>query len=100
MNTKRIRLKEVEIHQVGSQDYLRLGHIDVPIIDIKFSYEESRFRSTLLIQHKDHSFKIVGFKSIWEQFRLSTYDHIEKCEDNAVYHLASRIDRIIQQSYP
>ena len=75
MNTKRIRLKEVEIHQVGSQDYLRLGHIDVPIIDIKFSYEESRFRSTLLIQHKDHSFKIVEFKSIWEQFRLSTYDH-------------------------
>jgi hypothetical protein len=52
---------------------------------IKVIYRESKLYSYLEIKTDDQTFIIKSFKSIWEHIRLSTYDVIEKREDNKVY---------------
>jgi hypothetical protein len=55
--------------------------------DLIFNYSESKLFSYLEIRVKDKCFQTRALKSIWEHLNLSTYDVIEKREDNKVYNL-------------
>jgi len=55
--------------------------------NVIFNYRESTFFSYLEIRVKDKYYQTRGLKSIWEHLNLSTYDVIEKREDNKVYNL-------------
>ncbi len=60
--------------------------VNVPSInDLSISYKESVFSSFLIFTTSNMTYVVKGYKSIWELLPISTYDHIEKCEDNKVY---------------
>jgi len=58
-------------------------------VDVK--YRESKLSSQLEIIANGNLFQVKGLKSIWEHFRISTYDVLEKREDNKIYDLYCRI---------
>ncbi len=80
-----IPLKAISIDDSNFQVKIKNERYDLE--DVIFNYSESRLFSYLEIRVKDKCFKTRGLKSIWEHLNLSTYDVIEKREDNKVYNL-------------
>ena len=63
----------------------------VDLKDLNVRYMESKFYSYLKLRTFEGKYIIKGLKLIWEIFRISTYDVIEKREDNRIYNLYCRI---------
>ncbi len=55
--------------------------------DYDFNYKESKIYGYLHISNNKNEYEIKKLKSIWELFNLSTYDYLEKVEDNHLYYL-------------
>jgi len=62
------------------------------INDAAIKYLESRLFSYLEITINDKTYFIKGLKSIWEHLNISTYDILEKSEDNKVFNLFCYLD--------
>lgn len=61
------------------------------IKDFSFEYKESKIFSYLIIENNNIKYKIKKIKSIWEYLKISTYDLLEKIEDNKLFFLFDRI---------
>jgi hypothetical protein len=59
----------------------------VDVNDCSFQYKESKFFSHLVINDGKVGIRLKRRKSIWELLNLSTYDELEKIEDNKLYYL-------------
>ena len=82
---KKISLNSISVDEKNSQ--IIIGNERFDLNKINATYRESKLFSYLEINTYVQTFLIKGFKSIWEHIRLSTYDVIEKREDNKVYNL-------------
>jgi hypothetical protein len=80
---KIISLKSISVDEKSSQIIIENKTFDLKEVDVKYS--ESKLFSYLEINADAEKFIIKGLKSVWEHLRLSTYDVIEKREDNKVY---------------
>ena len=63
----------------------------VDLKDLNVRYKESKLYSYLELSTAEDEYLMKGLKSIWELFRISTYDVIEKREDNRIFNLYCKI---------
>lgn len=82
---KKISLKRITIDYDHHQISIFNDRYDIESVMVKYS--ESSLFSYLEIKVQEKSYLIRGLKSIWEHLNLSTYDGMEKSEDNKVYDL-------------
>ena len=80
---KIILLKSISVDEKSSQIIIEDKRFELYEVDVK--YRESKFFSYVEIKADSETFLIKGLKSVWEHLRLSTYDVIEKREDNKIY---------------
>lgn len=85
-----ISLKSITLDHDKRQISIKDKRVDIDSVVAK--YEESRLFSYLEIATENDIFLVRGFKSIWECLRISTYDVLEKREDNKVYNLYCQIN--------
>jgi hypothetical protein len=89
-----IPLKAISIDYSNLQVLIENERYDLG--SVIFNYSESKLFSYLEIRVKDKCFQTRGLKSIWEHLNLSTYDVIEKREDNKIYNLYRRLKDLKQ----
>lgn len=77
----------------NSNCILQSKHFKLNLRNYIVSYKESRFHSFVSIYNDKDKFLIKNRKSIWELLNISTYDKLEKIEDNSLYYLFDIIYR-------
>jgi len=86
---KTLSFNSVKINIDNLEVLIDLKQFKLSELDVR--YKESKFYSYLELIVPEGKYLIKGLKSIWEMFRISTYDVLEKREDNKVYNLYCRI---------
>lgn len=87
-----IRNKRYVLRSDGFTLLLQSKHFTININDYFFTYNESKaFSYLFIVNGEKHLLK--KRKSIWELLNLSTYDEMEKIEDNNLYYLYDIITR-------
>jgi hypothetical protein len=77
---------------------IQIGKEIFPIEDILMKYQESKLFSYLQIECRGKTFLVRGWKSIWEHLNISTYDVLEKREDNKVFDLYCHVRHLKNES--
>lgn len=92
-NMKSIQLGQLELKKDG---YIKICDVDHFLSeDVKFEYFESRIFSFLKIKIDEKEYLIKKVRSIWEMLDISTYDHIEKREDNTLFDTYCKLKELI-----
>ncbi len=81
----KISLKDISVDATRLKITFQNESYDISNITV--TYRESKLRSFLNIKVDKKIYLITGLKSIWEHLNISTYDVLEKREDNKVYNL-------------
>ncbi len=66
----------------------------INIKDYSFEYKESYFLCYLIIKNSEQKIKIKKMKSLWEFLNISTYDYLDKIDDNKLFFLFNKIKDI------
>lgn len=82
-----IRLCDIELLNQNSDRKIRIKNRVFRINELTGNYSEGRFRSKVVLCTEHECFIVKKLRSIWEFLPISTYDHLEKREDNKLYDL-------------
>ena len=87
-----IQGKKYVLKADGPDLILQSKRFQVQVKDCSFSYYESKLFSYLVIRNCS-LYTLRKRKSIWELLQISTYDALEKIEDNDLFYLYDLIAR-------
>ena len=86
---KNLKLKNIKV--LRDRGEISIANLRYRIEDVTVQYSETFLWSFLELHFKDESFTVKGLKSIWEIWQPSTYDWMDKREDNPIFDLYRRI---------
>jgi hypothetical protein len=82
---QKIPFKAISIDENKEQIVVKGERLDIKDASIK--YWESYLYSYLEVTFNNKIYLTKGLKSVWEHLWISTYDSLEKREDNKIYNL-------------
>lgn len=75
----------------GDKYILKSNLFTIDVERFSFEYRESAVFSYIIIENGSETFEIRQFKSIWEILKISTYDYLDKIDDNKLFFLFDKI---------
>jgi hypothetical protein len=84
---KRVEFDKIKILTIDGKNFLEIEDKKHPIDEVQISYTEKALFAKLSIKIGEEILQTRKLKSFWEHLRISTYDIMEKREDNEVFNI-------------